>query len=396
MWRIVLSVIFTVSLGCGGGGGGSGNDNQASEPTSTPAATASPQATPSARANAWSVGARTDPGGPDEPGSIDGIILRSSDAGAHWTQTFSAGGASFEGVAFADAARGWVVGSRGGSGEVLRSDDGGLTWTSQRAAVPLPETFTLHAVQALSLDTVVAVGGGVPLQGTPDAPSLILRTENAGALWTVVPVPTGGGGDPTRTRLRGVCITSGGTGLAVGSGASTRLVVRTTDHGSSWTDITTSAAGASASELFAVACHADEFWMATVGGTFVRYSPDGGVTWRDALPVVPNAGIVGISAPAPGVAVAVGVDGSQPLILRTEDAGVTWARQPIDGDAGERALVAVSFASSTDGTAVGSAVGLPPGAPGSLTVLAPTAGISWTRGASLEGFVSLSGVARIP
>lgn len=395
MWRIVLSALVAVSVGCGGGGG-SGNDNQSPEPTITSAGTATPQATPSTRANAWSVGARTDPGGPDEPGRIDGIILRSSDAGAHWTQTLSVESADFEGVSFADAARGWVVGFSGGAGELLRSDDGGLTWVSQRAAVPITDTFSLQAVQALSRDTVVAVGAGKPLLGTPDAPGLILRTENAGATWSVVPIPTGGGGDATRTRLASVCLTPDGAGLAVGSGTSTRLVVRTSDEGRSWTDITARAVGSTASEVFDVACREDEFWVATVGGTFVRYSPDGGETWRDALSVALDAGIVGISAPARGVAVAVGVDRNQPLILRTEDAGVTWTRQPIDGDAGERALVDVSFASPNDGTAVGSAIGLPPGAPGSLTVLAPTTGALWTRGESLDGFVSLHAVARIP
>ncbi len=399
--RMILYAMFAVSVGCGSGGS-SGNDNRDPDPTSTPAATATPQPTPEDRASAWSVGDRSEPGGPDTPGRVEGIILRSTDAGAHWTQTLSVEGAGFEGVSFADASRGWVVGFSGGAGEILRSDDSGLTWASQRAAVPLDGIFSLHAVQALSRDTVVAVGGGVPLQGTGDAPGLLLRTENAGATWTVVPIPTGGGGDSTRTRLVSVCITPGGTGLAVGSGTSTRLVVRTSDHGMSWTDITTRVVGSTAGELLDVACHEDEFWVATTGntlaGTFVRYSADRGATWRDALPVELNTGIVGISAPGRGVAVAVGGDAmNQPLILRTEDAGVTWTRQPIEGIATEWSLNAVSFAGPNDGTAVGAPSGLPPGETGSLTALSPTEGSStWTRGESLEGFVSLYDVARIP
>ncbi len=398
VWRLVLCAVFAVSVGCGGGGG-SDNDTHAPDPTSTPAATATPQSTPVAAANAWSVGDRSEPGGPDTPGRVEGIILRSADAGAHWTPTLTVEGALFEGVSFADASRGWVVGFSGGSGEILRSDDSGLTWSSQRAAVPV-DSFDLEAVQALSRDTVVAVGGGAPLPGTGDAASLILRTENAGATWTVAPIPTGGGGDPTRTRLVSVCITPGGTGLAVGSGTSTRLVVHTSDHGMSWADITTRV-GSTVGEFLDVACHEDEFWVAgtgnTLDGTFVRYSADRGATWRDALPVELDTGIGGISAPARGVAVAVGADAfHQPLILRTENAGVTWTRQPIDGIAGEGGLADVSFASPDNGTAVG-ASGVPDSLPpGSLTAISSSGEFPWIAGESVEGFVRLLDVARIP
>lgn len=399
--RIVLVAIVIVSVGCGGGGGGN-NDNRASNPTSTPAATVTitPQSTPVVPANAWSVGDRSEPGGPDTPGRAEGIVLRSTDAGEHWTPTLSVEGALFAGVSFADATRGWVVGFSDGAGEILRTDDGGQTWASQRTAVPV-ETFDLEAVQALSRDTVIAVGGGSPLQGTGDAASLILRTENAGATWTVVPIPTGGGGDPTRSRLVSVCITPGGTGLAVGSGTSTQLVLLTADNGISWTDITTRVVSTTAGELHDVACHEDEFWIATAGntleGTFVRYSADGGTTWRDALPVELDTAIGGISAPARGVAVAVGVNAlHQPLILRTEDAGVTWARQTIDGIAGEGGFADVSFADTDDGTAVGAASVPEPVPPGSLTAISSSGEIPWITGEPVEGFVRLLDVARIP
>ncbi len=394
-WRVILCTALVAAVGCGDGGG-SGNDNGNPDPTSTAtpgvAPTATSQSTPVPRANAWSVGARS------EPGRIDGIILRSSDAGAHWTETLSVEGADFGGVSFGDASRGWVVGFSGGSGEILRSDDSGLTWESQRAAVRLDDTFSLHAVQALSVDRVVAVGGGAPIQGTGNAPSLILRTDDAGATWTVAPITPGGGGDPTRTRLTSLCITSSGAGIAVGSGTTSVLAARTSDNGLSWTDVTALVQGSSAGELFDVACLGDEFWITTNGETFVRYSADGGTTWRDTLPVELDEGIVGIDTPAPGVAVAVGVDAmNQPLITRTEDAGVTWTRQPIEGITQEWSLNDVSFAGPSDGTAVGAPAGLPAGDSGSLTVLSPREGSStWTRGESLEGFVSLYDVARIP
>jgi photosystem II stability/assembly factor-like uncharacterized protein len=296
--------------------------------------------------------------------------------------------AFFAGIAFADATRGWAVGS-----EIWRSDDTGLSWASQRAGVPL-DVFNLFGVQALSRDTAIAVGSGAPIPGTANAPSVILRTEDAGVSWTVVPIAPGGGGDPTRTPLASVCIAPTGTGIVVGSGMSTAIAARTTDDGRTWTDVTTRVVGTSAGELFDVACRDDEFWIATNGRTFVRYSVDAGETWRDGVPVTLDTAVAGISAPAPGVAVAVGAEANQPLIVRTDDAGRTWTRQPIDGFTGEGALYDVSFAGPHDGTAVGERGTTT----GSLTVLSPTQGSSWTNGEPffLDGFVRLRDVARIP
>jgi hypothetical protein len=392
---LVLCAVISLGGGCGEGDGPRRPDG-GPEPTSTPApvVTPTPTSTPIVPANAWSVGSRSEPGGPDTPGRLESIVLRSTDAGAHWTETLAVESGSFAGIAFADAARGWVVGFTAGSGEILRSDDGGITWSSQRAAVPV-DVFSLEAVQASSRDVVVAVGGGAPLVGTGDAPSLIVRTEDAGATWAVATIAAGGGGHPERTRLTSVCINAAGIGFAVGSGVHT-TALRTADRGVSWTDVTARVQNRARGELYRVACRDDEFWITTNGGFFVRYSADGGRRWRDFVPVTLDTALTGISAPARGVAVAVGVDATgAPLILRTASAGLAWTRQrldPLDGAAG---LSAVAFAGADDGTAVGAYLGFTPPT-GSLTALAPTAGATWTRGDPVEGFVVLRDVARVP
>jgi photosystem II stability/assembly factor-like uncharacterized protein len=140
-----------------------------------------------------------------------------------------------------------------------------------------------------------------------------------------------------------------------------------------------------------VACLADEVWIATNGGTFVRYSEDAGGTWRDVAVPTDVAVLGGISAPARGVAIAVGLDATNhPLIIRTADGGATWGRQPIDGSTGEGFLNDVSFASSAAGTAVGQL-----NSPSSLTAISENQGITWTSGDSLAGDVQLRDVARI-
>ena len=56
-----------------------------------------------------------------------GSVLHTTDAGAHWTAVSVPSSADFYAIDFSDALHGWVV----GAGVVLRTTDGGQTWTVQ-------------------------------------------------------------------------------------------------------------------------------------------------------------------------------------------------------------------------------------------------------------------------
>ena len=60
-----------------------------------------------------------------------GTILRTTDGGATWTSQWSNPEDGFFGVSFTDANTGTVVGESVGGGRILRTTDGGSTWTSQ-------------------------------------------------------------------------------------------------------------------------------------------------------------------------------------------------------------------------------------------------------------------------
>src|SRR5215467_9921904 len=60
-----------------------------------------------------------------------GTILRTTDGGATWTPQFSGTTNILYGVSFVDANTGTAV---GGNGTILRTTDGGATWTVQRSA----------------------------------------------------------------------------------------------------------------------------------------------------------------------------------------------------------------------------------------------------------------------
>lgn len=59
---------------------------------------------------------------------VRGLIVYSDDAGAHWRQASVPVSSDLVTVTFVDAQRGWAGGH---DGVILRSDDGGTTWTKQ-------------------------------------------------------------------------------------------------------------------------------------------------------------------------------------------------------------------------------------------------------------------------
>ena len=96
-----------------------------------------------------------------------GIILRTSDGGVTWTAQSSGTPNTLYGVFFVDADTGTVV----GNGTILRTDDGGTTWRTQ----PSGGSYVLSAVSFVDADTGTAVGAsGIIASG------IILRTNTGG------------------------------------------------------------------------------------------------------------------------------------------------------------------------------------------------------------------------
>src|SRR5690606_7429688 len=62
-------------------------------------------------------------------GSPGSVIVRSTDGGATWTATATGAPTPIESLTFVDAQRGWAVGALG---TILVTRDGGRTWQAQR------------------------------------------------------------------------------------------------------------------------------------------------------------------------------------------------------------------------------------------------------------------------
>src|SRR6266849_6157626 len=180
---------------------------------------------------------------------------------------------------------------------------------------PLPQGNSLYACAALDSMTVVAVGSG----------GAVIRTSDGGETWTLL-------SSGTRDDLFGVSFVNRDIGTAVGGGPNNSTIVRTTDGGQTWTRQPTglfwNLFGVSFvdANIGAAVGHNGTVLRTVNGGeTWTRQTtPTGywllGVSFVDA-----NIGTV--------VGTYVGTGVSRAMILRTVDGGATWTPQP-SGTAG--------------------------------------------------------------
>jgi photosystem II stability/assembly factor-like uncharacterized protein len=190
-------------------------------------------------------------------------------------------------TAFAAPAAGWAVVGAPGVSRLLYTDNAGATWTPQLAwHGGLLGRLTAFDARRAALLLMLPPGdgdvNGYPVAGGGWTP-VIARTEDAGATWTLVPVP-----DPP-----------GFTGMFHFLTPHRLWLLRQTDH------------------------------LPT--RTHVAHTGDGGITWNEsAAPEhVPFARIVFTDETA-GLLVAPADDAARDALYVTTDTAGTWTRQPLD------------------------------------------------------------------
>jgi photosystem II stability/assembly factor-like uncharacterized protein len=162
------------------------------------------------------------------------VLLRSADGGSGWTQIAAVAGGRLEDVCFADGSRGWAVGSRaapyGRAGArsplVLSTADGGQSWQEiPVAAVGLDPlaAVELYAVATAGAGDVWCAGRAV---GAAGARGLLLRSPDGGSTWTAT-------ASSTFTSFRDVCFSGRSRGWVVGTGAGATLMA-TQNAGATW------------------------------------------------------------------------------------------------------------------------------------------------------------------
>jgi photosystem II stability/assembly factor-like uncharacterized protein len=241
-------------------------------------------------------------------------IVRTTNGGRTWTTTWELvkAGVFMDAMAFWDAQRGIAFGDPVDSAfVVLITDDGGRTWhqvPKGRLPAPQPNEAAFAASgQALAVhglaDAWIVTGGG--------ATARVLRTNDRGTSWSAVETPLAAN---QSTGLFGQAWGAAGAGWAVGGNHQTPReggdnVLRTTDGGSTWTVVGSSAPAGVRYGVAVVESGASPILVA-VGPSGTGWSRDGGASWtRIGAPDDPVEGFNSVRATPAGAVWAAGTQG---------------------------------------------------------------------------------------
>jgi len=252
-----------------------------------------------------------------------------------WSLQNSGVSVSLRGMSAVSDTVAWASGQRG---TVLRTTDGGDTWTAM--TVPGAEFLDLRDIDAFSdqVAYVLSIGPG-------DA-SRIYKTTDGGANWTVQFA-----GDAPETFYDAMAFWDAERGVAVSDTVGGQFVViRTTDGGGTWTRIPPDRfppalpnEGYFAASGTNVAVWGDRHvWLATGGASRSRVlrSTDAGDTWQVAetpLAAGETAGIFSVAFRDAQTGIIVGGAYDRETeavnnIAMTTDGGVTWTLVGGEGD----------------------------------------------------------------
>jgi len=242
--------------------------------------------------------------------------LDDAEVAATWNQSLPLGtpgwSSQTSGVATAlntvKAVSSTVAWAAGNGGVVLRTTDGGTTWTSVGGGAI--GTAPLYNIEALNANIAFTTT-------TPTTTTYIFRTTNGGATWDTVFTQSGG-------FINAIHMFDATTGIAQGDPlGGTWMVLRTTDGGTTWARITTEPTQVGgefgANNGMKVLGTTHIWWTPGTGNGFYR-STDGGATWtRVTLPAS------GFTAGINFLDTQYGVVGNNAgAASRTTDGGATW------------------------------------------------------------------------
>lgn len=235
--------------------------------------------------------------------------VRTSHSGWAWGDPRPQG-LSLDAVAFA----GQTGYAAGAFGTLLKSTDGGATWSGVSTGL----TESLTTIRLLG-PQILVVAGNCALRRSSDGGQTFRRLP-----WAASDERCTGG-------IRAVSFPSSSVGILVlGNGN----VLRSTDEGRTWarrtavpgTPATSAASKVQPSDVFFTS---DTTGYATTTGGDIFSTADAGNTWR--LVIAEPWPITSITFASPQVGFAVG---GAPVVLKTTDAGATWSETGLPADAG--------------------------------------------------------------
>ncbi|WP_432844689.1 WD40/YVTN/BNR-like repeat-containing protein [Amycolatopsis sp. CA-161197] len=259
-----------------------------------------------------------------------------------WRLTPTGVAAQFRGLSAVSGRVAWVSGTQG---TVLRTTDGGRTWSP--VGPPGTETLEFRDIEAFDADHAVVLSIG------PGGDSRVYRTDDAGRHWR----QTFTNSDPAAF-YDCLAFFDPWRGLAMSDPVDGKFRVQATaDGGRTWRQIPDSAfppalpgeAGFAASGQCVATSGPFDAWLAMGGGARARvlHSGDAGHHWTVAdtpLPSSASAGVFALAFRTPWQGVAIGGDFANPTapgpaVALSGDRGRTW-RTPAQYPAGYRSGLA--------------------------------------------------------
>jgi photosystem II stability/assembly factor-like uncharacterized protein len=262
-----------------------------------------------------------------------GTVLRTADGGATWTKLTvpDAAALDFRDVdAVSDSTAYLLSIGKGTASRIFKTTDAGAHWQNQ---------FTNEDPAAFyDAMTFWDARRGLAISDSVNGSFVILTTRDGGATWTRVPAGALPPALPNEGAFAGsgtnIAVAAGGRAW-IGTGAAARSrVLRTADGGSTWAIAETPLNASESAGIFSVAFRNPREGM-TVGGDYQQersaenvaaFSSDGGVTWKAIRGL---GGFRSAVAPVPGTPrswVAVGPTGAD----LSPDNGQSWV--PIQGE----------------------------------------------------------------
>ena len=262
-----------------------------------------------------------------------GTVLRTADGGATWTKLTvpDAAALDFRDVdAVSDSTAYLLSIGKGAASRIFKTTDAGAHWQTQ---------FTNEDPGAFyDAMTFWDARRGLAISDSVDGSFVILTTRDGGATWTRVPARALPPALPNEGAFAGsgtnIAVAAGGHAW-IGTGAAARSrVLRTADGGATWAIAETPLNASESAGIFSVAFRNPREGM-TVGGDYrqersaenvAAFSSDGGVTWKAIRGL---GGFRSAVAPVPGTPrswVAVGPTGAD----LSPDNGQSWV--PIQGE----------------------------------------------------------------
>ena len=307
------------------------------------------------RNHGWAAGTRT-----FTPQIWGQEILATQDGGQTWTSQFEQGLSDglfsyqrLDGISFADAQNGWAVGSaelyKSSSGSyselgcILHTSDGGKTWTDQTKNISPSYADEFSAVQFLDAQNGWALATQLKYSGMTGTIQLA-HTTDGGNHWTLV--DTGISGEIAV----GYELVQGGVRFIDaqhGCFGGWDVAACTSDGGAHWTQSTVNCADSLCYLDSTGVAYSDSTHVWITGGDLDK-STDGGASFVSAKPKAMGTGALeAIQFPAPATGWVAGDSG---VLYKTADSGADWL--PVDTGTGYD-LLGLSFTDATHGWVVG-------------------------------------------